>query len=55
MGALFQVSIKRRHDKPFYSYRLSAFYASRPIVVKTAACYDAQHPSPALLLQLQRR
>ena len=31
----------------------SAFYASRPVVAKTAACYDAQHPSPPLLLQVR--
>ena len=52
--ALFQVRIKRRHDKPFYSYHLSTIYASRPVVAKRVACCDAQHPNPPLLQQFQR-
>ena len=27
----------------FQAYRSSAIYARRPIIAKTAACYDVQH------------
>ena len=40
--------------KFFYLFRSRAIYARRPVVAKTAACYDTEYPSPPLLLQFQR-
>ena len=51
MEALFQVSIKQRYDNFFCLYHLSAIYARRLVVAKTAVFCDAQYPIPPLLLQ----
>ena len=46
---------KRKHKMMFFClYRPSAIYARRPVIAKTAACYNAQHHSPPLLPQFQR-
>ena len=51
---LLSLLLSNSQWKRYFRYSLSAIYARRPVVAKTAACYDAQYPSLPLLLQFLR-